>query len=346
MELPHNNLHDEQLEKITCMKLPGTCLLYEIKTQEELSRLPTLVKHYPGIIVIGWGSNFICNSTESSKKVFLRLACNEILTVYEDEKSIRLKISGGCSWDALVDYAVKNDYAGIECLSAIPGTVGAAPVQNIGAYGSELKDTFVSCTVFDRQDFTWKTFLNKDCHFGYRASIFNSTEKNRYIISDVILELSKERKSKEAWYPSLADYFQKQLIENPTLNQVRDAVIAVRWSKLPKPEELGNCGSFFKNPVVPEALYKKLKSQFPTLSANKTDDDTWKLAAGQLIELAGLKGNKSPSGHFGMYEKNALVLVHFGGGTFEELFEYAHLVQEKVLSTFGVQLEIEPTIIE
>jgi len=334
----------ELLQEITCMRLSGKGQVFRVHTKEELLQLPEIVRKHPEIIVIGSGSNFICKSEENSPKVFLRLENANLSVEHEDESSIRLKVGAGYDWDTFVEYCVKNDYAGVECLSAIPGTVGASPVQNIGAYGTELKEVFVSCEVFDRKEFIWKTLSKEDCAFGYRASIFNTTEKNRYIITEATFQLSKKYQPRKEWYPSLAEYFKNNSIETPTLQQVRGAVTEIRWSKLPKPEELGNCGSFFKNPVVAESLYEKLKVELPTLSGNKGESGI-KLAAGQLLELAGLKGNKSESGHFGMYQKNALVLVHFGGGTFDELFEYAHFVQGKVFETFGVMLEIEPTII-
>lgn len=285
-------------------------------------------------LVLGSASNVLL--PERLDLTVLRLKNDAIDILEQDDCSVVLKVGAGRLWDDLVAYCVAHDWCGLENLSLIPGTVGAAPVQNIGAYGVELADVLVSVRAFDFQTGQFTELSLPQCQFGYRDSLFKR-EAGRFVMTQVILRLSKQPAFK-------LDYgdLRARLGEHssPTLAQVRAAICAVRSAKLPDPAVLPNVGSFFKNPVVAAGKFVRLHDEFPTLVAYPQGDGQFKLAAGWLIEQAGWKGRDL--GPVGMHQQQALVLVNRGGATRQDVEALSRAVRDSVLLKFGVALEQEP----
>lgn len=249
----------------------------------------------------------------------------------------------GVAWDDLVKFALSEQLAGVEALTAIPGTVGAAPVQNIGAYGAELADIFHSLRAYDTKESKFVEFKKTDCDFGYRHSRFKD-EPGRFIITQVTLALTPASNPVPIPdYPGVKDYLLAHDIKNPSLADLSQAITDIRWSKLPKPEELPNAGSFFKNPVVSAKTAEQIKRIYPTVRLFPLPDGQMKVPAGWLIEQAGLKGARV--GGFGTYEKNALVIVNHGGGTYAELEALIAQITAAVSAKFGLTLTPEVNIV-
>jgi UDP-N-acetylmuramate dehydrogenase len=249
---------------------------------------------------------------------------------------------GGVIWNDLVNFCVENGFAGIENLSLIPGSVGAAPVQNIGAYGVELQDIFHSCRAFEIASGKIRVFDKEDCGFSYRDSVFKSALKGLYIITEVSFKLSKIFKP-ELTYGAISDELQKRGISNPVIKDLSNVVSHIRVSKLPDPATIGNAGSFFKNPVIPEAQFLKLKSDFPELVHFPATKGHIKISAGWLIEHCGWKGKVV--GNTGTWKNQALVLVNHGNATGKEIFKFSESIIESVNAKFGILLEREVNII-
>lgn len=313
----------------------------QITSEAELQEIllhPQLNKD--NLFVIGSGSNLLfVNDFDGT------ILKNEIKGVSEqklDNRKVLLSIGAGENWDDIVNYAVGKNYYGIENLSLIPGSAGAAPIQNIGAYGAELKDVFHSLEGYFVDTFEKKTFYLEDCDFDYRDSIFKRELKGKLIITKINLILSLEKKI-NLTYAVLKAYFEERNIENPLLRQVREAVINIRKSKLPDPAKLGNAGSFFKNPKVSKEELDKLKEKYPGIPFYPSEKEFFKIAAGWLIEKAGLKGKRI--GNAGTHNEQALVIVNYGGATGQEILEFAKHIQQKVLDEFGILLEPEVNII-
>ena len=255
-------------------------------------------------------------------------------------KEAIVEIGGGESWNEVVKWAVKHNLGGIENLSLIPGTVGASPIQNIGAYGVELKDVFHKLEAFNLTTYDTRIFNAEDCQFGYRDSIFKNELKGQYLITKVYLKLTTPQYHRlKLTYGDVQKILNEKGIEQPTIKQVSDIVTAIRQSKLPDPAVIGNAGSFFKNPEIPVAQFDALKAQFPPIIGYPTPNATVKLAAGWLIESAGWKGKRV--GAVGVHEQQALVLVNYGGGTGAEIKALAEQVQQAVFEKFGVALVAE-----
>ncbi len=254
----------------------------------------------------------------------------------EDADTVTLEVQAGEIWDDFVRYCVSNNYYGVENLSYIPGTVGATPVQNIGAYGSEVKDCISKVYAVDIYSLENKTFTNQECQFSYRNSIFKQTKK--YIITKVEFVLKKHAKL-NLEYANLKNI----LADNLSISQLRNEIIKIRKNKLPDPQEIPNAGSFFKNPIVELADYELLKRQNPKLVSFKTSDGKMKLAAGQLIEFAGYKGYTN--GRVGVHDKQALVLVKHENGTGQNVAELAKEIQTKIFQKFNINLEPEVLIL-
>ena len=248
----------------------------------------------------------------------------------------------GENWHEFVLYCLENNFGGLENLSLIPGNVGTAPIQNIGAYGVEIKDRFESCTALDLQTLQLKRFNLEDCRFGYRDSIFKNEAKGKYIIISVSFRLSKEKHKLNTSYGSIDHYLEEKAVENPTLKDVSEAVISIRQSKLPDPKTLGNSGSFFKNPVITRKELEKLQQQFPEVPFYAVDEEHVKVPAGWLIDRAGLKGYRE--GDAGVHSKQALVLVNYGNATGSEILNLAKKVQQKVKNMFGIEIFPEVNI--
>jgi UDP-N-acetylmuramate dehydrogenase len=256
------------------------------------------------------------------------------------QKSIDVTVGGGENWHATVEWSVAQGLSGMESMALIPGHMGAAPVQNIGAYGQEVKDIVSKVRAYQLATGSFIELTNDECGFAYRDSVFKQSP-GQYIITQVVLRLSRQQ-DENIRYAALQSYFAQQGISQPNIKQIFDAVCAVRCSKLPDPDILGNAGSFFKNPVITQAQFQQLKQQWPTLVAYPEKTGFMKLAAGWLIDQCNWKGKRA--GHVGVYEKQALVLVHFGGGDRDELLQLATDIQASVLATFQVDLEMEPQL--
>lgn len=290
-------------------------------------------------LILGGGSNILF--TQDFKGLVIKNDIVGIDRVTEDDDYVLVKVGAGVNWHEFVLYCIEQDWGGVENLALIPGTVGAAPVQNIGAYGVELKDVLHSLRYWDIKQQKLKEYNNAECAFGYRNSIFKQELKDQVVICDVTFKLTKKHKIKIG-YGAIQDELSKRGIVEPTIRDVANAVITIRISKLPDPKIIGNAGSFFKNPVVDLHFFEHLKKCYPDVVAYPSGSAV-KLAAGWLIEQAGWKGFHE--GSVGCYEKQALVLVNFGGATGEEILNLAHKIQSTVKGKFNVDLEMEVNVI-
>ena len=291
-------------------------------------------------MILGGGSNILFKDDFDGLIIHNRIDFVKIIS--EDENCIFISAGAGMTWHSFVLYTIDHNYPGLENLSLIPGCVGAAPIQNIGAYGVEIKNTFHQLNALNMTDGSLRTFTAEDCRFGYRDSIFKQEERNRYVIVDVTFRLSKNA-SLNTTYGTIEEQLKIMNISHPTIRDISNAVIAIRKSKLPDPEIIGNAGSFFKNPEVPIHFYNKLKENYPAIVGYPSSSGNYKLAAGWLIEQCGWKGKRIAN--TGMHERQALVLINYGGATGKELIAHAELVQKSVLEKFGVDLEMEVNII-
>jgi UDP-N-acetylmuramate dehydrogenase len=291
-------------------------------------------------LVLGSGSNILL--TGDFPGVVLHMCMKGMAIVGEDAHASYVKVAGGENWHQFVQWTLTHGLGGLENLSLIPGSVGAAPIQNIGAYGAELKDCFHCATVFDLESGEVASLDKAACSFGYRDSIFKQALRGRSIILDVTFALSKQ------WQPNLryAELSQEiaaRGLDRPSAADISDAVIAIRSRKLPDPAVIGNAGSFFKNPVVPAPQRHALLERYPQLVSYVQPDGSYKLAAGWLIEQCGWKGKSLSAA--GVYEKQALVLVNRGGASGQDMLKLARKIQEDVQARFGVQIEPEPVIV-
>lgn len=291
-------------------------------------------------LILGGGSNVLF--TRDWPGVVLLNDVRGIQRIAEDEDTVIVRAGAGELWHALVMHAVEHGWGGIENMSLIPGRVGAGPMQNIGAYGVELKDVFDHLEAFRIADGAVVRFDAAQCRFGYRESFFKREGRDQYVILHVALRLRK-RATVNVGYGSLKQELTRRGISEPTIKDVSDAVIAIRSSKLPDPRVLGNAGSFFKNPVVEEAFAQALKQRIPDLITFPAEPGHVKLAAGQLIEKAGWKGRRI--GAAGVHKDQALVLVNHGGATGQEVFDLSSRVLESIKEQYGVELEREVNII-
>lgn len=290
-------------------------------------------------LILGSGSNILF--TKDYAGMVIRIAIKGIQMLQENEHSVYLEVGAGENWHALVMYCVERNLGGVENLSLIPGTVGAAPVQNIGAYGVELKDVLMSVTGLDLHSHTMRTLTNEECTFGYRSSIFKRELRNRFVITSVILRLQKHPVL-HLTYPALAQEL-KAHTSPLTIRDVSNAVCRVRRSKLPDPAELGNAGSFFKNPTIPQEQFLRLREQFPTMPSFPAASGTVKIPAGWLIEQCKWKGKRL--GATGTYPLQALVIVNYGSATGSDILALAQEIQASVRERFDIVLEPEVNIV-
>ena len=291
------------------------------------------------ILLIGSASNILF--TKDYSGLVLK---NEILGIaiaHEDEEFRYVTAGSGVLWNDFVEFCIANDLAGVENLTLIPGTVGAAPIQNIGAYGVELKDVLHAVKFLDILDRHWIVFNNRDCDFDYRNSIFKQKLKGRFVITSVTFKLKKNH-TLNISYGSIKDLLTEKGISDPSIKDISETVKEIRKSKLPDPLKFGNAGSFFKNPIISINEHRLLLEKHPDLVANEVDGG-YKIAAGWLIERAGWKGYRE--GDVGCYPKQALVLVNYGNATGMQLLELSQRIQQSVLKKFGILLESEVNII-
>ncbi len=293
------------------------------------------------LFILGGGSNVIFS--DGVINLFaLKMNINGFEVINETNAYVNIKVGAGVIWDEFVEKAVGMGLCGVEAMSFIPGTVGAGPIQNVGAYGSEVKDTIESVEVFDLENGNIKSLLNSECNFGYRDSIFKNEARGKYIIISVTYRLNKSIPSIPK-YPGVIKYFEDREIINPTLKEIRDAIIFIRKEKLPDPKENPNVGSFFKNPIVLNEISSRIKVDFPEAKFFPVDDKHAKIPAGWLIENVGLKGKSF--GNVSVYNKNALVLVNNGDANFNDIIKARDEIIMIVKERFGITLEQEPEII-
>jgi len=291
------------------------------------------------MLVLGQGSNILF--TGDFDGVVIRNEIDGINIIAEDDSSVTLEAGAGVTWNDLVDYAADRNWWGIENLALIPGTVGAAPVQNIGAYGVEAADVIVRVTAFNLETGQWMVLENSACGFGYRDSIFKRSLKHKAVICSVVFRLSKTAEPRLE-YSGVREELGARGISEPSARDVADAVAAIRRSKLPDPQFLGNGGSFFKNPLVSESVCQRLKGDYPLMPVHR-QGDLYKIPAGWLIEKAGWKGYRS--GNVGCYEKQSLILVNYGNATGREILDLSDRIAESVSLMFGIELEKEVNVI-
>ncbi len=293
------------------------------------------------LLVLGGGSNLLL--TQDFDGLVLKNEISGMTVVFEDENEVVIRCGAGEIWHEFVLYCISKGYSGVENLSLIPGSVGASPMQNIGAYGVEIKDVFEKLEAFEIATGEIHEYSNAECQFGYRESIFKRAAKGKYIITEVYFRLSKNAQLNTT-YGAIEAELQSQGIDNPTIKDVSNAVIAIRSSKLPNPKEIGNAGSFFKNPVVEETIYNRIRQEYPNAPAYPAEPGRVKMPAGWLIETAGWKG-KTIGSLYGVHAKQALVLVNYGGATGSQIYDLSTQILEDIHSKFGIMLEREVNIV-
>jgi UDP-N-acetylmuramate dehydrogenase len=291
------------------------------------------------VLIIGGGSNILF--TKNYSGLIIHNLIKGIELSEETESDVLVTAGSGEEWHDLVKFAIDNNLGGIENLSLIPGYVGAAPIQNIGAYGVELRETLIYVETVEIKTGELRTFNNSQCNFGYRDSIFKREAKDKYVITKVALRLSKNSQV-NINYGAIKSKLEARAINDPTIRDVSDAIIEIRQSKLPDPKVIGNAGSFFKNPVIDKIDYEGLKLSFPDIPGYFSEN-TVKIPAAWLIEQCGWKGKKI--GKIGVHIDQPLVLVNYGGGMGDELLELASNIKQSVVEKFGIELENEPKII-
>ena len=313
----------------------------EIQSEEELRHI-LQNSDYQSIdkLFLGGGSNILL--TKNYEGLVVKINLKGIKKFFENDSYSYIQAGAGEIWHELVMYCVENQYAGMENLSLIPGTVGAAPMQNIGAYGVEIKDIFEELQALNLETLEIETFKVNDCHFGYRESIFKHQFKGKYVIISVTFKLNKVPVYKVA-YGDIQKTLEEMNISELSIKAVSDAVVSIRKSKLPDPAEIGNSGSFFKNPEIPKAQYDELKVKFEHIPSYPINETTVKVPAGWLIEQAGWKGFRD--GQIGVHARQALVLINYGGGTGEQIKALSAKIQASVLEKFGISLSTEVNFI-
>ena len=293
------------------------------------------------ILVLGGGSNMLL--TKAVEALVLHVNLKGITEISKSENSVRIQVAAGENWHELVCWCLDKNYGGLENLSLIPGNVGTAPIQNIGAYGVELKDSFISCEALNIHTKTLKTFTKDDCDFGYRNSIFKQALKGQYIITSVVFELSSKNHNLKTNYGAIETELNRYGIDQPTIQDVSKAVISIRNSKLPDPKVIGNSGSFFKNPIISLTKFEELQTQFPQMPSYKVSEDAIKIPAGWLIETSGFKGKTFTN--YGVHSKQALVLVNHGGANGTDILNLSLQIQNAIKFIFDIDLETEVNIL-
>lgn len=335
-----------QIEEYKSLKPFNTfgieCIARYYVSVETVDELKKVLSNKPSaaLFVLGGGSNMLL--TEPLDAFVLRINLKGIEIISESENEVCVRAMAGENWHEFVQFCIANDFGGLENLSLIPGNVGTAPIQNIGAYGVELKDTFVSCDTLSIQTLKEKEFTKDECQFGYRNSIFKNEVKGEYIITSVTFQLTKRNHVLNTSYGDIQKILEEKNIDEPGIKDVSEAVIAIRQSKLPDPNILGNSGSFFKNPIVDLGIFEKFRQKFPQAPFYEIAGNQFKIPAGWLIENAGYKGKRF--GDAGVHKNQALVLVNYGNATGKEIYQLAMQIQEKVLEMTGIMIEPEVNI--
>lgn len=304
--------------------------------------LQELIKTEKELFLLSGGSNMLL--TKDIEKLVVFIDIKGISIDKEDNNSVHLTVNSGENWHKFVLWCISQNYGGLENLSLIPGNIGTCPIQNIGAYGVEVKETITRVECLEISSGKRVHFSNNECDFGYRNSIFKNEAKGKYIITSVSFKLTKNKHKLNTTYGAIETALQEKNITNPTIKDISDAVIAIRKSKLPNPKEIGNCGSFFKNPVIATTQFHALQKKHPTVPFYKVEtQNSYKIPAGWLIEQSGFKGMRF--GDAGVHSKQALVLVNHGNASGLDIYQLARKIQQTVLDKFEIALEIEVNII-
>lgn len=303
--------------------------------------LQQLLKIEKNIFLLSGGSNMLL--TKDIEKLVVHIDIKGISVDSENHNDIYLTVNAGENWHKFVLWCVSNNYGGIENLSLIPGSVGTCPIQNIGAYGVEVKDTITKVEAVEIKTGKLVSFSLEECQFGYRNSIFKNEVKGKYVLTSVGFKLTKKEHNLNTSYGAIETELASKKVIKPSLKDVSEAVIAIRQSKLPDPKKIGNSGSFFKNPVISKTHFEKIQKEFPKVPCYHISDQEIKVPAGWLIEQIGLKGKRF--GNYGVHEKQALVLVNYGNASGEEIYQLAKKIQREVQTAFNISLEIEVNII-
>jgi len=312
----------------------------DITSREDLLEVLKAYKNSEKFI-LGGGSNLLLTKNIDSLVIHINIKGKEVI---KDEKSsVLVKVQSGENWHDFVLWCIKNNFGGVENLSLIPGNVGTAPIQNIGAYGVEIKDVFVECEAINVKTLESKIFKTSECNFDYRNSIFKNDLKGQYIITNVTFKLSKEFHTLNTSYGAILSELELKNITSPTIKDVSDAVIKIRQSKLPDPKEIGNSGSFFKNPVITQDHFKKLKNNFHDIPNYRVSENEIKIPAGWLIEKAGFKGKRF--GDYGVHKNQALVLVNYNSANGNDIYNLSLLIQKTIKRLFNINLEAEVNVI-
>lgn len=324
------------------IKTTARCLVV-VSTLVELTKALDLAKakNLP-VVILGGGSNVIIKDNGILECIVIKIEIAGFEIIEDTDSHSLVKIGAGEAWDNVVSLSVTKGLGGIEALSAIPGTAGATPIQNVGAYGQEISDTLVHLEAYEISNGNICKLTHEDCKFGYRDSVFKNESRDRYIILSIVLKLSKSKPAIPQ-YPGLQNYFDANSITEPTLAQIRKAVIETRKAKLPDPAEIPSVGSFFKNPFISKKQSEVIKSTYPSAAIFPVDENTDKIAAGWLIDSLGIKGKVF--GNLQIYDKNALVIVNNGNATYKELEELVSYIKDKVYEKFQINLEQEPVVI-
>ncbi|WP_422083914.1 UDP-N-acetylmuramate dehydrogenase [Ulvibacterium sp.] len=300
------------------------------------------LKGHPEILVLSGGSNMLITKDIEALVLYINIKGIELLT--QDDDTITLKVMAGENWHQLVLWTLQKGYGGLENMSLIPGNTGTAPIQNIGAYGVELQDVFVGCEAINIDNQTKKSFNKEDCKFGYRDSYFKNEGKGKYIIVSVTLRLTKRNHAIHMSYGAIEAELVKKKIDTPTITDISNAVISIRKSKLPDPAELGNSGSFFKNPIISRSKFDTFTKDYPDAPYYKVSSDAYKIPAGWLIEQCGFKGKRF--GDAGVHKHQALVLVNHGRATGVEILSLSQRIIETVKDKFSITIHPEVNIIK
>jgi UDP-N-acetylmuramate dehydrogenase len=312
----------------------------QVNTIQELAEVLKENAHSK-LFILGGGSNMLLTQDIDALVIHIDIKGKDV--VRRSDNFVHVKAMAGENWHGFVLYCMDNNFGGLENLSLIPGNVGTTPIQNIGAYGTEIKDTFISCEAMNIATQEIEVFTKEDCEFGYRESIFKGRLKDKYVITSVTFLLTTANHKINTSYGDIAAELTKQDITVPTIKDVSNAVTAIRQSKLPDPKELGNSGSFFKNPIISRAEFEKAYALHPTMPHYIVNDSQVKVPAGWLIEQCGFKGKRF--GDAGVHARQALVLVNYGNATGQEILNLSKNIQDTVYTTFGIQIEAEVNII-
>ena len=310
----------------------------EVNSKDELIEIANITKGKK-VLYLGGGSNILFTRDFDGIVIHLNIKGVQFEKTNSDETVVQA--NAGENWNNFVEFCIKNNLGGIENLSMIPGNVGSAPVQNIGAYGVELKDVFLTCEVFNKNDFSIKTYNLEDCKFEYRNSIFK--ENKSLIILSLRLKLKNKNHKINSSYGGINDELKKLKISKPTIKDISNVVCSIRKRKLPDPKKIGNAGSFFKNPVVKKDKLEWIKKYFNDVPSYRLDDKNYKIPAAWLIESAGLKGKELDG--FGIHKTQPLVLVNYGGAKGEDIYKLSLSIKEIIFKIFKIELETEVNII-